>query len=102
MSKPLRLSVHKSQIERSRRKSVRSEMIRQAGGMSSDSDIVAYAIVGLTSDGQIRAGWDTGGAVPLWAFPATICEALAQDIATSGTEEDFRKPVVDRAWKGSK
>ena len=102
MKKPVNLTAHKSQIERKRRKDVRKDMETLARGMASSGDIVAYAIVGITADGSARAVWDTGGAVPMWAFPATVREILSEDMMNSGAEEDFRRPLLDRAWKGSK
>lgn len=100
--KPVSLSSHKSQIERTRRKKVRAEMTRDAKAMASDDNIVAFAIVAFTDDGRAKAAWDTGGVLPMWAFPQTVSEVLRCDLETSGVDDDFRKPLVDQAWKGSK
>ena len=100
--KPVNLSAHKSQIERTRRRTVRHEMQGAAGQMASQNNIVAYAIVGLSDDGRAFAAWDTGGAVPMWAMPQTVAEILRADMDQSGVDDDFARPVLDRAWKGSK
>jgi hypothetical protein len=100
--KTFSLSAHKSQVERRRRKRVRDEMQKQAKEMASQNNIVAYAIVGLSDDGRAFAAWDTGGVVPMWAMPHTVAELLRADMEQSGVEEDFRKPLIDRAWKGSR
>lgn len=101
-AKPVSLSAHKSNIERTRRRTIRKDMAQAANGISNSANIVAYAIVGMSDDGRCFAAWDTGGILPMWGFPETISGILAQDIAESGVPEDFRKPLIDRAWKGSK
>ena len=100
--KPVSLGLHKSQIERQRRREVRAGMVKAANGISNSANIVAYAIVGLSDDGRAFAQWDTGGIIPIWAFPHTMGEVLREDIAKSGIAEDFKRPLIDRAWKGSK
>lgn len=100
--KPVSLTAHKSQIERTRRRTVRQDMQQSARQMASQNNIVAYAIVGLSDDGRAFAAWDTGGAVPMWAMPQTVAEILRADLDQSGEDDDFSKPVIDRAWKGSK
>lgn len=99
---PADLSAHKSQIERRRRKAVRSEMVGAARDMASRNNVVAYAIVGMSDDGRCFAAWDTGGILPMWAFPATAWEVLRVSMASSGVEDDFKKPLTDAAWRGSK
>ena len=100
--KAVNLSLHKSQIERQRRREVRKDMLKAVNGISNSANIVCYAIVGLSDDGRAFARWDTGGVIPIWAFPDTLGEVLRQDIADSGVPEDFKRPLIDRAWKGSK
>lgn len=101
-TKPVSLTAHKSNIERTRRKTVKQDMQATVRNMSNNGNIVAYAIVGLSDDGRAFAGWDTGGLLPMWAFPDTVCNVLRCDIAESEVDEDFRRPLLDRAWKGSK
>lgn len=101
-SKPVSLAIHKSNIERTRRKTVREDMRRSAVMMSNSGNIVAYALVAFSDDGRAFASWDTGGIIPMWAMAPTVSEALRSDIEASGIEEDFKKPILDRAWRGSK
>lgn len=99
--KPVSLSLHKSNIERTRRREVRGEMVQGAKAMASQNNIVAYASVGISDDGRCFALWDTGGVLPMWGFPEAIKSILDEDMAGSGVAEDFRKPLIDKAWKGS-
>lgn len=101
-AKPIRLSVHKSNIERTRRKTVREDMRRAAVGMSNSGNIVAYALVAFSDDGRAFASWDTGGVIPMWAAPQTVAGVLRADMDESGIDDDFKKPILDRAWRGSK
>lgn len=77
-------------------------MMKACQGISNSGNIVAYAVVAISDDGRAFAGWDTGGVVPMWAFPSTIAQIVREDLAESGVEDDFRRPLIDRAWKGSK
>lgn len=101
-AKPVNLNAHKSNIERTRRRTIRKDMAHAANGISNSANIVAYAIVAMSDDGRCFAAWNTGGVLPMWGFPEVIGSILAQDMAESGVAEDFRKPLIDRAWKGSK
>jgi hypothetical protein len=100
--KPVSLSLHKSQIERKRRRCVRAEIVHAAKAITSQNNVCAYAVIAMSDDGRCFAQWDTGGVIPLWGFPEAVQVILAEDIAASGVPEDFRKPLIDRAWKGSK
>lgn len=102
MKKPISLSVHKNQVERRRRKDLRREMQDHCYKMTSSGNIVAYSIVALADDGRAFAVWDTGGAIPMWSFPQTVAAVLKEDIQESEVEDDFKRPLIDRAWKGSK
>ena len=95
-------SAHKSQIERSRRKTLRKEMCAAASGINNSANIVSYSIVALSDDGRAFCAWDTGGAVPMWAFPQTMASVIKCDMDESGIDEDYKKPLIDRSWKGNK
>lgn len=64
-------------------------------------DIRAYAIVGIGATGKAFALWDTGGAMPMRAFPAVVAEILTTDIhnaMSDGLEDDWRPTLkVTRA-----
>jgi hypothetical protein len=94
--------VHRNTADKARQRAIKGEMVANAKAMSQDNAIVAYAIVGLTRDGQARAAFDTGQILPLWAFPDTIAGILRQDIWASDIPEDFKRPFLDTAWKGCK
>ena len=101
MAKAVNLTVHKSQTERARRKTIRSDIEKTARAMCSRENVTAFALVTFTDDGRAAVAWDTGGCIPLWAFPATVSAVLRQDIEESEVPEDFQRPLLTRAWKGS-
>ena len=88
-------SVHKNTRERRHRKAMQAAMTKAAKDMG-QRDIVAYAFVAIRSDGEALASWDTGAALPLWAFAPTIAEVLRKDIEASGVEEDWRPSLTER------
>lgn len=100
--KPVNLALHKSQIERKRRKDIRRDMTKAASSINDNANIVAYAIVGMSDDGRCFAAWDTGGVLPMWGFPETVKGIIDQDMRDSNVDEDFKRPLIDQAWKGSK
>jgi hypothetical protein len=100
--KPISLAAHKSNIERTRRRDIRKQVVADAKAITSQNNVVAYAVVAMSDDGRCFATWDTGGVIPLWGFPEAVRAILDHDIGASGVAEDFRKPLIDRAWKGSK
>ncbi|KIC39366.1 hypothetical protein [Leisingera sp. ANG-M7] len=93
--RPVKLSLHKNTIERRNQRAKRDEMVSSAREIGTQ-DVVAYAIVAITSNGNAVCRWDTGGAVPLCAFDGMICRALEQDIETSGVEDDWRPSLTER------
>lgn len=94
--KKVSLSVHKSNIERRERAQVRKEMTVAAKSMSSEQDIVSYAIVGFDRSGKAFAAWDTGKIMPKWAFPGAISRVL--DFDTSTVEDDYVAPLHRTEW----
>lgn len=100
--KPVSLALHKSNLERTQRRDRRKQVVADAKAITSQNNIAAYAIVAMSDDGRCFATWDTGGIIPLWGFPEAVQAILSADIGASGVEEDFRKPLIDRAWKGSR
>lgn len=89
------LTVHRNTLERRIRKAVQSEMVSDAKRHGTQ-DVVAYAIVTINADGTSRCSWDTGSALPLWAFAATIHAALAMDVHVSGIEETWKPSMQER------
>lgn len=85
-----RLSVHRNTIEKKRRNDLAKLMLRGGEKMIRDSDIRAFALVGIDSEGHAHAVWNTGGALPMWAFPETVASILKRDIETSGIADDWK------------
>jgi len=92
---PKSLSCHRNTIERRVKKQVRSDMMDCARAHGSQ-DVVAYAIVSIRADGTSHASWDTGSALPIWAFAPTIFEALKRDVEESGAEETWTPSLQER------
>jgi hypothetical protein len=77
-------------------------MVQSANAVNNYANIVAYALIAFSDDGRAFVDWNTGGIMPMWAFPSTVREVLQADIEQSCVEEDFKSPLIDRRWKGSK
>lgn len=96
MKKPVSLTAHKSQIERTARKTIRTEMVGAAQAMASDHNILSYAIVGFDDEGRAFAAWDTGKIMPKWAFPAAVFRVLDRDCDM--VEDDYKAPLRRTGW----
>lgn len=89
------LSVHRNTIERRHRREVQSAMVRNAKAIG-EGDILAYAIVAIDSDGNGKCAWDTGSALPLWAFADTVRAILDRDIGASGVDDTWKPSLQER------
>lgn len=93
-----KLSVHKSNILKRERRTVRDELRREVEFLTSRDNVVAYALVTFTDDGR-AAAFDTGKIMPLWAFPGACEYVIRQNVET--VDEDYRAPLLkkDRPFK---
>lgn len=89
------LSVHRNTIERRVRKTVQADMVQSAKSMGTQ-DVVAYAFVAIKADGEAITSWDTGSALPVWAFPPTMAEILRKDIQDNDVEETWTPSLQER------
>lgn len=87
---PVRLSVHKNTVEARRKRALSKELTGRVEKLVRDTDLRAYAVVGIAADGSAHALWDTGAILPMWAFPSTVASALQIDMQNSGIEDDWR------------
>ena len=94
MAKPVNLTEHRNTIEKRRRRAMRDDMIAACRSMAGDRDIRAFAIVAIDASGEACTQWDTGGIIPMWAFPGTVQRVLDFDLAQSGVAEDFKAPLI--------
>ena len=96
----MKLSVHKSNIEKRERRAVREQMRKDVESLTAAGSVVGYAMVVFASDGTAIATYETGKIMPLWAFPAA-CEYVVRNAVEVGTAEDFKAPLVkqDRPFK---
>ena len=95
----MKLSVHKSNIEKRERRAVRDAMRKDVEAMTAAGNVVGYAIVAFATDGTAQAAFDTGNLMPLWAFPGACEYVVRQNVEE--VDEDFRaKPLrKDRPQK---
>ena len=89
------LTVHRNTIECRQRRNVQASMVRAAKTIG-DSDTLAYAIVAIDADGTARCSWDTGSALPLWAFADTFRTILDRDIQASEVEDTWKPSLSER------
>lgn len=90
MAKQVSLSVHRNTIEKRRKRDLAKSLTRGVEAMVRERDIRAYAVIGIAADGKAYALWDTGSALPLWAFADTVSNVLRTDINSSDVEDDWR------------
>ncbi len=93
MAKTVTLSVHKNTIQGRRKREQAKEASARVLSLMRQEDIRAYAFVGIAADGKAYALWDTGGVLPMIAFPDVVRGMLNESIAESGVEEDWRAPM---------
>lgn len=96
MKKPVSLSVHRNKVESRRKRDRAKDLKRGVEAMVRENDIRAYAVVGIASDGKAYSLWDTGGALPMWAFAGTVEQVLRADIESSGVPDDWRPTLAER------
>lgn len=90
MSK-VRLSVHKSNIERRERKQLIKDMQWAVDECEKRGDVIAYATVAFTADGNAFCAFDTGKMMPMWAFDAACAKVIEHNM--SDVYEDYRAPL---------
>ena len=92
----VRLSVHRNKVESRRKRDLAKSLTNGVGAMVKERDIRAYAVVGIAADGKAYALWDTGAALPLWAFADTVAHVLREDIRDSGLEDDWKPTLTSK------
>lgn len=95
-AKPVSLAQHRNTVESHRKRLLARAVQKKVERMIREEDIRAYAIVGIYSTGSRFALWDTGATMPLTAFPHVVAQALIDDIAVSGIEDDWRPNLTLR------
>jgi hypothetical protein len=93
-----KLSVHKSNLEKRDLRTIRDHMRKSVEVLTAESDTVAFALVVFDTKGQATAHFDSGGLMPLWAFPGACEYVLKSEVAL--VDEDFQaKLKKDRPFK---
>ncbi len=94
MAKLTKLSVHKNTVNKRRKKNMARDITRLGAKMCKESDIRAYAIIGIDAKGNAHSMWDTGSIIPLWGFPETMGAILKRDVERSDVDETWIPPVL--------
>ena len=89
-TRPVALAVHRNTLEHRRKREMAKHASTLIGGSIRETDIRAYAFVGLTADGGAICWWDTGGVIPLFAFTDVMASMLRKNIAESGVDEEWK------------
>ena len=72
----------------------------EAAARAGKANVVAWAVIAFNEDGQSFRSFDTGGAMPLWAFPEAVKAALDQ--STDNTPEDYSFRERTIKWERAK
>lgn len=89
-------TVHLNTVRKRKRASVAAAMIADARSHARTGAVAGYALIVFTEDGKATANFETGGLMPLWAFPGA-CEFVVRD-AVRDVDEDYRRPVGSTPW----
>lgn len=90
MAKMVNLSAHRNTLEGRRKREAAKAASGKVLGIMRQEDISAYAFVGISSTGDVFATWDTGAIMPMVAFPEVVRSMLAEDMAQSGVQDDWK------------
>lgn len=89
-------TVHLNTVRKRKRASVAAAMVADARNHARNGAVAGYALIVFTEDGKASCNFETGGLMPLWAFPGA-CEFVLRD-GVSGVDEDYRRPVGSTPW----
>lgn len=89
-------TVHLNTVRKRKRKEVTQQMLQSAQRLADSGQIAGYAIIVFDERGGASSRFDTGGLMPLWAFPGAVEKVL--DCATNKVAEDYVRPLRDTPW----
>lgn len=78
------------------RQQMGTELVEAAQRAAESNEVVAWAVVAFRADGQSFRSFDTGGIMPLWAFPEAVKGAV--DEVAVGVDEDFDAQRASEIW----
>lgn len=94
-----RLAVHLNTVRKRKRAAVGQELVALAKEFHAGGKVAAYALIIFNEDGKATCRFDTGGLMPLWAFPGAV-EFVTRDAIA--VDEDYRRPVGSTPWPHAK
>lgn len=84
------LSVHRNTLEKRRVRETSKDLRKHAERLIRECDIRAYALVGIDAKGDSYAVIDTGGIMPMVAFPAAVQAIMAHEIGSWDVKDDWQ------------
>ena len=90
-------TVHINTVRKRKRAQVADDLLTAAKAYAREGTMAGFALVVFTEDGKADCSFDTGGLMPLWAFPGAV-EFVTRDAVRDGVEEDYRRPVAGTPW----
>ena len=94
-----RLPVHINTIRKRKRATIGKNLVASAKDFNATGKVAAYAIIVFNDEGEADCKFDTGGLMPLWAFPGAV-EFVTRD--SINVDEDYRRPIKSTLWPQSK
>lgn len=91
------LTAHINTARKRKRDAAGKEMIAEAKRLASTREVAGYAIIAFTDAGEAEVVFDTGGLMPLWAFPGA-CEYVVRAKGVEQVDEDYVRPLGRTPW----
>ncbi len=93
-SRPVNLTVHKNTIEKRRKRGLAKDVGSSVEALIRETDLRAYAFVGIAANGKGYALWNTGAIMPKWCFGSAMGSILERDMERTNAGEDWKPPIV--------
>ena len=90
-------TVHINTLRKRKRASAAADLMAAVKQAQREGVVAGYALIVFTEDGRARCRFDTGGLMPLWAFPGAV-EFVTRNAVMEGVEEDYQRPVGATPW----
>ena len=90
-----RPSIHINTVRKRKRAEIGKELVILAKDFNATGKVAAYALIVFNDDGKAICRFDTGGLMPLWAFPGAV-EFVTRD--SIDVDEDYNRPVKSTLW----
>lgn len=96
-----RRTVHINTVRKRKRAQIGADMVRQAKELADHGAVAGYVLIAYDEEGRADCRFDTGGLMPLWAFPGAAQVVVLDAIQSDEVAEDYRRPVSRTPWETS-